>query len=177
MRENKRILAFFCMLGFLAGILYANIQSKDYITSMGIFNEYFLSQYSAADIEVSKYLWYVAKIRTIPAVLLAALGCTKFRKGIAAAMLLWTGFSGGLLVTAAVMKMGIKGILLCLISLVPHFAFYGAGYVLLLWYLFFFPEIKWNLSKTVMVVLFLCVGILLECYVNPVLMQMFIQTL
>lgn len=175
--ENKKMLAFYCMSGFLIGILYANIQSRDYITGMGIFNEYFLSRYSAEEIDVVKFLWYVAKIRFTPLVLLAALGCTRFRRGIAAAFLSWTGFSGGFLITAAVMKMGIKGVLLCLISLVPHFAFYIAGYGILLWYLYSYPRIRWNFSKTVVLALFLCLGILLECYVNPVIMQMFLQTL
>ncbi|MGN1167689.1 MAG: stage II sporulation protein M [Lachnospiraceae bacterium] len=176
-RENKKLFVFYYMLGFFAGILYANFQSKDYIASMGIFNEYFLSQYGVADIDVVNYLWYVTKIRVTPVILLSALGSTRIRKAAVTVFLLWTGFSSGLLITSAVMKMGIKGILLCLIALVPHFAFYIAGYLLLLWYLYFYPEIRWDTSKTAAFFLFLGLGILLECYVNPVIMQMFIRTL
>lgn len=176
-RENKKLFAFYYMLGFFAGILYANLQSKDYIISMGIFNEYFLNQYSVADIDIAKYLWYVVKIRLAPIILLSALGCTRMRKGVVAVFLLWTGFSSGLLITSAVMKMGIKGILLCMIALIPHFAFYIIGYILLLWYLYSYPEIRWNTSKTVVFLLSISMGILLECYVNPVIMQLFIRTL
>lgn len=176
-RENRKYLILFCMLGFMAGIVYANLMSKDYITSMGIFNELFLNQYSQTEIDVTEYIWYVARIRLAPVILIAALGCTRLRKSVVAAALLWTGFSGGMLMTSAVLKMGLKGLILCLVALTPHFVFYIVGYIILLWYLFTYPEGKWNLSKTVSLVLFVAVGILLECYVNPVLMQMFLGTL
>ena len=52
-QENKKFLIVFCMLGFLIGIIYANMMSKDYIASMGIFSEFFLTQYSQAEIDVT----------------------------------------------------------------------------------------------------------------------------
>ena len=82
-----------------------------------------------------------------------------------------------MIMTSSVLKMGVKGIILCLIALTPHFIFYIAGYMILLWYFFSYPESRWNLSKTVSFLLFIAVGILLECYVNPVIMQMFLKTL
>lgn len=57
-RENKKHFILFYMLGFFIGIVYANLMSKDYITSMGIFNEFFLSQYMQADVDVAEYIWY-----------------------------------------------------------------------------------------------------------------------
>ena len=176
-RENKKYCVVFCMLGFLIGILYANIVSKDYITSMGIFNDFFLNQYAQTDIGMAEYAWYIIRIRMMPVILLFALGCTRFRKGVVVAFLLWTGFSCGMIMTSAIMKMGVKGIVLCLLAMTPQFAFYIAGYVVLLWYLFSYPQSKWNLTKTVCFLLLLALGIVLECYVNPVLMKMFLKTL
>ena len=167
----------FCMLGFLTGIIYANLMSKDYIASMGIFSELFLSQYTQAEIDVMEFMWYVIRVRVLPLVLVAALGCTRLRKGIAGGFLAWTGFCAGMIMTSAVLKMGVKGVILCLIALMPHFLFYAAGYIVLLWYLFTYPEARWNLSKTVCIALFLIVGILLECYVNPIIMELFLKTL
>ena len=59
-RENKKHFILFYMLGFFIGIVYANLMSKDYITSMGIFNEFFLSQYMQADVDVAELsgMWY-----------------------------------------------------------------------------------------------------------------------
>ena len=176
-QENGKHFVLYFMLGFCSGILYANLFAKEYIISMGILSEYFLNQYSADEIQMGEYLWYVARIRLAPLLLLGALGCTKLRKGVVAAFILWTGFSSGLLFTSAVIKMGVKGIILFLIAFVPQFLFYAAGYLALLWYLYTYPQIRWNLAKTVIFLLLLLVGILLECYVNPVIMQMFIRTL
>ena len=156
-RENKKHFILFYMLGFFIGIVYANLMSKDYITSMGIFNEFFLSQYMQADVDVAEYIWYVVRIRVAPVAVICALGCTRLRKLVVVLFLLWTGFSSGMIMTSSVLKMGVKGILL--------------------WYFFSYPESRWNLSKTVSFLLFIAVGILLECYVNPVIMQMFLKTL
>ena len=166
-RENKKHFILFYMLGFFIGIVYANLMSKDYITSMGIFNEFFLSQYMQADVDVAEYIWYVVRIRVALVAVICALGCTRLRKLVVVLFLLWTGFSSGMIMTSSVLKMGVKGIILCLIALTPHFIFYIAGYM----------ESRWNLSKTVSFLLFIAVGILLECYVNPVIMQMFLKTL
>ncbi len=76
-QENKKFLIVFCMLGFLIGIIYANMMSKDYIASMGIFSEFFLTQYSQAEIDVMEYMWYVIRVRAVPLALVAALGCTR----------------------------------------------------------------------------------------------------
>ena len=53
---NKKFLIIFCMLGFLAGIVYANLMSEDTIAGMGIFSEFFLNQYSQAEIDTMEYL-------------------------------------------------------------------------------------------------------------------------
>ena len=91
-------------------------------------------------------------------------------------MLLWTGFSCGLIMTAAVIKMGVKGWLFCLAAFTPHLFFYAAGYLILLWYLLRYPGVQWNLSKTAATAFLLVTGILLECYVNPVLLELFLET-
>ena len=90
-RENKKHFILFYMLGFFIGIVYANLMSKDYITSMGIFNEFFLSQYMQADVDVAEYIWYVVRIRVAPVAVICALGCTRLRKLVVALFLLWTG--------------------------------------------------------------------------------------
>lgn len=177
MREKKRRFVLVYMAGFLAGILYANLISGDYILNAGILDDFFLEGYIKTDIDMSGYLWYVAYTRLIPVVILAAAGSTKFKKGAVIGFLLWTGFSCGIILAAAVMKMGIKGILLCLLSLFPQCLCYVTAYVMLLWFLYFYPKVRWNISKTICFLLFLLTGIMLECYVNPVVMKIFLQTL
>lgn len=165
------------MLGFFFGILYANVVSKDYVAAVGIFNEYFLNQFVQTEIVVQDYLWYILRIRIMPLVALGVMGCLRIRKAVVVCFLLWTGLLCGILFTSAVMKMGLKGIVLCLVAALPQFILYIAGYVLVLWYLYNYPVSRWNMTKTVAFAVFISLGILLECYVNPILMKMFLKTI
>lgn len=176
-QENRKFFVLFYMLGFMAGILYANVLAGDYIASMGIFSDFFLNQYCQTEVHAGEFLWYILRVRAAPLLFLGIAGCTKFRKGVVLLFLVWTGFSCGMIMTAAVMQMGIKGVILCVVGLMPHVLFYTAGYVMLLWYLFCYPQIKWDFMKSVCFVLLIAVGVVLECYVNPALMKMFLKTL
>ncbi len=177
MRESKRSFILCYMAGFFIGILYANIISGDYILNAGILDDFFLENYIKTDVDMSGYLCYVAYIRLLPVLVLAALSRAKLRKGAALGCIVWTGFSCGLILAAAVMKMGVKGILLCLLSMLPQGICYVTAYIMLLWYLYFYPQVKWNASKTLCFAIFMMVGIVLECYVNPVIMKLFLQAL
>lgn len=169
--NTKKYVLIFCMAGFLAGIIYSNAAVSSLLSEAGIFNDYFLDQYVQSDILTTDYLWYVSRIRLGWLGVLALLGCTKARKAAAGGFLAWTGFSCGMMMTAAVLKLGLKGLLLCIAALMPHVFFYCAGYLILLLHELRYPESRWYVSKTVSVCLLIFSGILLECYVNPVIMQ------
>lgn len=176
-RESRKYFVLCYMAGFFIGILYANLVSGDYIANIGILDNYFLEQYTQMEINTAEFLWYAAYLRLLPVMLLFAAGCTKLRKAAALAYIVWTGFSSGMILVTAVMKMGVKGIILCLLCLLPQFVCYVAAYLMLLWFLFAYPAVRWNVSKTVCFALFMLTGILLECYVNPVIVKMFLRTL
>lgn len=175
-QKNRKHFFLFYMLGFLAGILYTNIVSADYVATMGIFNEYFLNQYVQTEVVVPELFWYILKVRVMPFLMMLMAGYLKIRKAVVVIFLAWTGFLSGILITSAVMKMGIRGIIFCMIALMPHFLFYIVAYLILMWYLFFYPAFRWNMPKTMALILLFGMGIALECYVNPILMKMFIKT-
>ena len=163
-RDYGRIFFIFCMAGFLLGILYTNIMSGQYLSSGGMFSEYYMSQYLHTEIQAEEYFWYI-----LPKI--------KFRRWAAAGVLAWTGFLLGILFTAAIMQLGIKGILVCLAALLPQGIFYAAGYGLVLWHLYLYPQIRWNLTKTIAVAAVILVGIILECYTNPIFMKIVLKTI
>lgn len=175
--DGKRFFSIFLMLGFFCGILFTNVFAKDYIISSGILNDYFLNQYAQMDVNTEEYLWYIVRLRLLPLVLICALGCTNLKKIVVTVTVLWTGFSGGMLLVSAVMKMGVKGILLCLIGIFPHFLCYIAVYAIILWFFLQYPQGRWNIQKTLVCTVFMILGVLLECYINPVLMKMFLRAL
>lgn len=175
--QNRKQILVFYMLGFFAGILYANLISRQYLTATGIFNEYFLKQYAQTDVAAEEYIWYIIGVRGIPFAAFVLLGFTRVRKAVSAGLLLWTGFSCGLVTVASVMKMGIRGIALCLAGITPQFFFYIPAYIVLIWYFYTYPQSRWNNSKTMFVILAFLIGIVLEGYANPILMKAFIKIL
>lgn len=56
---KRQLLALF-MPGFLLGILYVNLEAEQFAAGAGIFSEYFLKQYRAADILTGVYLVFAA---------------------------------------------------------------------------------------------------------------------
>ena len=175
-RTRKQFLVFF-MPGFLLGIIYVNFIARKYMAEPGIFSDYFLNQFQSASIDAREYIWYLLRLRAVPFLALAGLSFTKARKPAAVLFLIWTGISGGILISAAVLNMGIKGSLLCIVGLLPQFLLYIPAYVVLLWHCYTVPQTHWNRQKTVFVSLAMAVGIILEMYVNPILVKAFLSVL
>ncbi len=159
-RTRKQFLVFF-MPGFLLGIIYVNFIAAKYMAEPGIFSEYFLDQFDSVKIEAGEYIWYLLRVRVLPFLALAGIAFTKMRKAAAVLFLFWTGISGGILISTAVLNLGIRGSLLCLAGLVPQF--------------FTAPQNRWNQQKTIFVILAMSVGILLELYVNPLVVKAFLS--
>ena len=178
MRSYGKIFLALCLAGFVGGILYANTGARDHILAAGIFSDYFLEQYTQAEIQTQDYFWYILSVRAGLLGVIALMGqMKKFRRWIVAAVLVWTGFLGGLFFTAAVIKLGPVGILFCLAAIIPQALFYIAGYGIVLWYFYSFPRASWNSAKTVGTILTIGVGIISESYLNPIFLKIFLKTI
>jgi len=175
--DVKRLSLVLFMLGFFAGIIYVNIFARNYMVSIGIFSDYFLEQYSKNMLHTEAYLWHVIRIRIFPVIVLGVLAGTTYKKLAGSIYILWTGLLGGMLLTTAVLKLGVKGILLCLIGVLPHFICYVSAYAMILIYMITYPDVRWNGSKTISMIIFMLLGIITECYINPVLMDIFMRNL
>lgn len=178
MRSYGKIFLALCLAGFVGGILYANTGARDHILAAGIFSDYFLEQYTQAEIQTQDYFWYILSVRAGLLGVIALMGqMKKLRRWIVAAVLVWTGFLGGLFFTAAVIKLGPVGILFCLAAIIPQALFYIAGYGIVLWYFYSFPRASWNSAKTAGTILTIGVGIISESYLNPIFLKIFLKTI
>ena len=173
---KRQLLALF-MPGFLLGILYVNLEAEQFAAGAGIFSEYFLKQYQQVEILTREYIWYLLQVRLIPFLVMLGAAFTKFRKGVVVLFLIWTGFSAGLLFSMAVLGMGVKGSILCVTGMLPQFLFYIPAYLIVLWYAYCYPRIQWNVQKSLVSGGMLLIGLILELYVNPVLVGAFLKTL
>lgn len=176
--KNKNQLLIICLaVGFLIGIIYQNIVSGRQAVVAELFLKANLQLYLQTDIITPKYLWYVLKERVLLFGIICVLGCMRWKKVFVMFFLLLVGFLAGVLTVSAVLQLGIKGILLCVIGIFPQGIFYGVTYCILLPYWYRFPERRWNRVKTGFVIVMLLVGVLTEVYVNPVLVKWVIKTL
>lgn len=162
-------------VGFFVGILYENIMSKSFNISLHIFQNFFLNQYKQTEIIVEEYLWYVAKARILPIVAIIIAGCLKWKRVLACFVSAWTGFLMGILIVASMMQLGAKGILFCVIGMIPHMICYVMAYSVLLLYYYHYPRRNWNFTKTCFVTVCMFVGIVMEVYLNPLLMKLVIK--
>ena len=119
----KQYFAVAFMAGFIGGILFANLTVRDYVTTSGIYNPYFLKQYAQSDIQAGEYILYLCGIRLIPLALIALLGQTRVRRILSIVVFAWAGFSAGTIVCAGILNMGIQGIVFWVIAMVPSFYF------------------------------------------------------
>ena len=119
-RNRGKLFLGLCLAGFLPGIIYANTGSREYILSMEILSDAFLEQYADAE-RTGGFLLYILAVRVSLLGGLVLLGqARRLRRFAAGAVLLWTGFLGGLFITAALIRLGPAGILFCMAALLPQ---------------------------------------------------------
>ncbi|MCI8293201.1 MAG: stage II sporulation protein M [Hespellia sp.] len=174
---GKRILLAAFLAGLLSGILYANLAAESYLAASGIFNPFFLSQYTSIQVDKKDFLIYLMRIRLFPVIVVILSGLTRFRRAVAAGCVIWFGFLGGVLFVTTIIQMGVKGLFLSLVALFPQIAFYVFAYAVILWFLFTWPSVRWTMSKTIFVVVIFSIGILTEVYVNPIFMKLYLNSM
>ena len=78
---------------------------------------------------------------------------------------------------AAVLRMGLCGMLLCIAGIFPQYIFYVPAYLLLIRYYYRYPQSEWNGTKTGFTVMMIVAGILSEVYLNPEIVRWFVKVL
>lgn len=176
-KGNSQLLVLILAVGFFIGIIYENLISKNGAITVELFRKSNLERYLQTKIIAEEYLWYVVKSRVLMLGILCILSCVKWKKILVVLCVGMLGVISGILAVSAVLQLGMKGILLCMAGILPQGIFYGMVYGMLLIYWFRHPERQWNRAKTVFVVLMFLVGMLLEAYVNPVIVKGIIRML
>lgn len=176
-KNKNQLLIIFLVVGFLIGVIYENVISKNQVVTTEIFLKSNLQRYLQTDVIAEKYFWYVIKERVIFLAVICVLSCMRWKKLFVAICLILIGFFSGTFCVAAVLQLGIKGILLCFAGMFPQMIFYGFLYGMLFVHWFRFPERQWNRTKMIFVILMFVVGMVLEIYVNPIIVKFVIRIL
>lgn len=173
--DRNKVFSFVFFGGFLIGILYTNLFAIDYVEISNIFNKYYLEQFIHTNIEWNTLLIKVFTSRVIPIVLLLGIAFTKANKLATISMMMWYGFMWGIYLSLGILTQGIKGLLLCILGIVPQIFFYLPAYIMVLMFAYEFPKYRWNFSKTIALILCTICGIVLECKVNIIILKWFIS--
>lgn len=180
---NKFILLF--CIGFLLGIVVGNFFIPEAGGEAGIMSAYFLDKFEYMEIEYSSLFVYILERRMKIYWILTILGITGAGCIAALGYTTWLGISTGAFLSICILRMGIMGILVGVVSLFPHYLIYVPIYILLIWRVGENAEmIKNNSMKNekkkvickyfiimALASLVLLVGVILESNVNPYLMK------
>ncbi len=179
------IFLFMFLGGFLGGIIFGNVAwsiRPGAITGLNILNA---GSWMKINGSVKNYLHYLTRERLRGPVLLMVLGFTTCGMAAVYLALIWFGFLGGLICSAALLQLGVMGMLNLLGSLFLPIICYLPGIAILFNQVFLMSEKSSKKSIDgmkeygkyllicVLILLLLVVGILVECYVNPVIVNLF----
>lgn len=175
---------------FLLGILIMNIGNEILLGDAGIFNTASINRLKYIEINDGKFFIYVLRQRLGGCVVLLILSTTTLGLVSAYGVVLWQGTITGMLMTAAVIRYGIKGLLLILGGMFPHQCLLIPGGVMMLgwclenYYWFhrygkgtipYFRNRRQQLFHQgillLWILLVMLIGCVLESYVNPILIS------
>lgn len=97
------------VLGMILGAMAVNVLADSQVNRAGILSDYFLRQYKYLEIDTVELFLYILKKRLKWVFLLWAAGFTAAGSLCGAGYVLWMGFSVGILMGVAVLKLGILG--------------------------------------------------------------------
>lgn len=161
------------LLCFLAGIVLANLLGSDSFQKNGTLTRYYLKQFQYADIRSPELLWHVSCNRLIIFVALLVLGTIPKGKLVHILFVAWSGFAYGYFCVILLSAFGVKGLILCFLALFPQFLAYVPIYLGLVELSMHRREHSgWKgIAAVAFLLLVLVIGILLESYINPSILQ------
>ncbi len=180
------------MAGILVGIIGMSLCKNILLEHTGILEEYTLYYMKYMEMNYGAFFYYVLKKRLGGMIILIVLSTTYLGLFLCMGTAFWFGASAGAVLTVAILRYGIKGILLYVISLFPQCIIYiPAFFLLLVWcenlcrgiyyQKRFCNEKGIALFKTIhpnklfISILLLLLGCILESFVNPTILLQFLK--
>lgn len=169
--------------GFLLGVFIMNIGNEVLLTEEGIFAPASVSRLQYVEIDGGRFFQYVLKKRMQGILLPVLLSTTVIGNTVFYGCLSWQGLLAGMTISAAVIRFGIKGLLLILAGIFPHqLLLFPAMIMLFVWCydncqsrLFLVKGKSRQFIRQVISLLWIgfmiLIGCILESYVNPMLVS------
>lgn len=180
--------------GILFGIIVVNIKKNLFMNEIDFLGTDLLYEMKYMSVDYGSFFFSVIKERIGPVIGIMVLATTYLGVVISYGYAGWLGMSVGMFVSASVIRYGVKGLILFLIAVFPHYLFYLPAWLILLQgarelcSCIYFPggckrtyingrrdEIRFGLGVLFKVLGVVIIGVLLESYVNPKLLLGFLK--
>ena len=182
-RKTRESLVALFGAGFVVGIILLNLGKKSMMSEGGFLSEEMLYHMKYMTVNNNAFLWYVLAGRLKNVLFMAIMATTYLGLVFVYGATAWYGMTAGMFVSLAILRYGLKGILLVLAGVFPQYLLYiPAYYLLFLWCrkicrgIYFEKNLVLE-DRQALLMIFLklagiigaiVVGVLLESYVNPI---------
>ena len=171
--------------GFIVGILLLSLWRKE-LAGGGFLDEDMLYHMKYMTVDSRALMWYVLGERLKSVIIAAVLATTYLGLAFAWALAAWYGLTAGMFFALAVLRYGVKGILLAVVGMFPQYLVYiPAFYFLIRWCesvcrSIYFEKVAVLADKHILlmkllqllgIIAVVIIGCLLESYVNPIILN------
>lgn len=171
-RAGTYLILFFC--GILVGVTFVQTQKNSAFA--GIFSEYFLNQYASLQIDFMKLFRYVGSCRLGQYAVLVCCGSLAGAPLIYGGFIFLLGMTWGTVISISTLRLGLKGVLICVAGVFPQVFFYIPAYGwMVLWILKRGTSRRKYLFLAAAGFFFLFFGIVAEVYLNPGFLQQILR--
>lgn len=172
-RMKERYLALL-FAGLTAGAVLVQLGKEQVLP--GIFGSYFLSQYAVMQIDMIKLLRWIGEYRMGQYLLVVCCGTIPMASLALGILIVILGMSIGTMLSISTVELGIRGILLCAVGMLPQLFFYLPAFG---WVILWVENQGRNRKKYGFLIaagaIFLLFGILCETWINPILIQQILR--
>lgn len=174
--------------GLIIGVLLMNMGKSLLLDNTGLLDEYSLYHMKYMTVDGNALFIYILQQRLKDVLVLAVMSTTYLGLVVAGGMLLWYGASAGMFLSAAVIRYGMKGVLLALTSVFPQYLLYVPAMICLIVCceqtcrsIYFKTSLSMEdsvrgtipkrLAQLAVIMTVVIIGCALESYVNPYLLS------
>ena len=160
------LLWFYC--GIIAGTFLINFFCENFYESLGVYSSFFLDINKNISVPRASLFFYVIKKMAMEIGVLLVLINSKLKEISTRIFVCYKGVTVSLLVSAYVMKYGMSGIIIYLITIFPHFI----PYIYMIIYILKMGDKQNRLRNILIVVILFFITAFVEAYINSGLLEL-----
>ncbi len=166
---DKLVILFF--FGIMVGSIIANLIPFSWVQAMNVWSADYITAFMSKAVKYSTMFRYLLRIRGLIMIGLFLVMMTPFARKLLYIIPVYIGAAWGMISSIILMEHGINGIRICFFLLFPHFIFYAAGIIMMLYKILRRTVASKGIDLTFLLVflfaaMMIVAGIMAESYVN-----------